>query len=90
MTYRPRRNCVVCGVHRAACGGLSRTGKCRPCGEEALADAIRQVATRSGPVWERYRDGLTDHVARLWGGSVPRTPQAIQGDLFARLEESRQ
>lgn len=70
MTYRPRATCVKCGISRGLAGGLSRSGKCGPCGEKALADNLTQMADKSGPNWEKYREGMTEYVARLWGGSV--------------------
>lgn len=70
MTYRPRATCVKCGISRGLAGGLSRSGQCSTCGEKSLADNLRQMAEKSGPNWEKYRDGMTDYAARLWSGSV--------------------
>src|SRR5579863_3762560 len=89
MTYRPRRNCARCGVSRAAAGGLSRTGKCGPCGEEALAESLTQIAGKNGPVFERYRAGMTDYAARLWRGSVPPHPPDMAPTFDDLMEEGQ-
>ena len=55
-------------------GGLSRTGKCGPCGEAAYREAMHSIVTRHGKAYQKYRDGLTDYVARLWGeNEIPDT-----------------
>ena len=87
MTYRPRASCRRGRVTRAAAGRLSRTGLCPPCSEEALADALAQLAGKSGPVFRKYRDGVTDYAASLWGASdIPPTPAGITG-VQLQLEE---
>ena len=74
MTYRPRARCIRCQTPRALAGGLSRSGKCGPCGEAALADNLRDLARKSGPGWDAYRAGMTDYVASLWSGThIPNT-----------------
>jgi len=88
VTYRPRANCIRCGVSRAAAGGLSRSGKCQPCGEEALAGALLQLAQHTGPVYERWLDRLTDAVARLQGERQIPVTLPDQPYLFDYPEES--
>jgi hypothetical protein len=74
MTYRPRARCRRCGIPRGLAGGVSRSGLCAPCGERALAENITQMKSKTGPGWEKYRDGMTDYAARLWGASaIPDT-----------------
>jgi hypothetical protein len=86
MTYRPRARCISCGTPRALAGGLSRHGKCQPCGEAALEAALRQLASHSGPVYDRWLDGLTEAVARLQGERhIPDTPLEIPA-LFELTE----
>jgi len=86
MTYRPRARCIICGTPRALAGGLSRTGKCYPCGEKVMADALRSVATHQGPVYDRYLNGLTDYVASLWGERITPPPPERESFQLSLLE----
>lgn len=75
VTYRPRRSCRRCEQDRDECGGLSRSGLCGECGPIVYAESARQIAAHQGEHFNRYRDGLTDYVTRLWGESL--TPEAL-------------
>lgn len=83
MVYRPRRACRRCGLDRDATGGISRSGLCPGCGPIVYAESARQIATGQGEHFVRYRDGLTDYVARLWGDSLTL-------EELAELEASEQ
>lgn len=86
MTYRPRARCQDCGIPRGLAGGLSRNGLCQPCGEARLAENLIGLATKSGLAWAKYRDGMTDYVSRLWGGTVPDYPPEANSVQLSLME----
>lgn len=86
MTYRPRARCKRCNTPRALAGGVSRSGLCGPCGERGLAEALAQLAAGRGPVWDAYRDGMTNYVARLWEGTLIPDTLPIEFTQLSLLE----
>lgn len=74
MTYRPRARCRRCDRRREYAGGLSRSGLCPACSPVVMSEALTQIATRSGPHYDAWLNGLTDAVASLWGArEIPGT-----------------
>lgn len=87
MTYRPRRNCRRCGTDRDKAGGVSRSGLCRKCGPEVMAEAITQIRHRYGQHYSRYAMGLALYVESLQGGGHPPA-KVVDLDAARRRKES--
>lgn len=68
----PRKvHCERCHRHVSVCGELSARKVCASCGEARIIAAIEQMRARRGPIFDRYRGGLTDYVANLYRGDIP-------------------
>lgn len=55
-----RKRCVVCGRGRDEVrnGFISTRGKCADCGLRAQLDNVDGIASRQGPVFQRWRLGI--------------------------------
>lgn len=61
--------CTVCGEPVETGWKRTRPVRCAPCGEQALADNMRQISQGSGPYHERRLAGYAKMLDRMTGGS---------------------
>lgn len=65
--------CDSCGEAVEVGWKRKRPIRCTPCAEAAITSAIRQMAGKSGPVYERWITGISDFIDRTKGGNTTPT-----------------
>jgi hypothetical protein len=58
---RPRRvygACTSCGRTREQAGHISWRGLCPPCAEANVAANVEEIASRSGPAYDKWLAGI--------------------------------
>lgn len=63
-TSRYHKACVECGKPGRVGAGLSVRGLCAVCGPKRQAEAIRQMAEKSGPYWDQYVASMRNYALR--------------------------
>lgn len=58
---------MVCGKSSKEVGPISWRGKCNECGKQRACDALEDMATHSGPFFDRWRSQLAASV----GATIP-------------------
>lgn len=71
---RPRRvrhrACKLCGVTGTPAAPISSRGKCAPCGEALVDEAVRAMHSKQGEVWGRWAAGMLKAYCEATGGRV--------------------
>lgn len=76
------KRCRDCGITREEAGRLSRRGFCEACGIKRQIDAVREMATRRGPTFEKWE-------ANRGAAGRPSTPNRVGGSSPATSSTKR-
>lgn len=63
--------CRLCGQPQTVSIYRSKPIKCASCNGDVMIDAIRQMANRSGPVYEKYLAARRNAISRQGRGRAP-------------------